>query len=317
MNSSYFNPAFGVGTGGQPQQPVFGAGEVQMPIDPSKNDIMIAQGKKSRKGIIIVILLVLVFIGGFFAVLFSVSQNSGKNVGENTKLAFNRYANYLLYGEDSDMDLNKERIDNTEDYVANNLITNDDTGDNENGVLARDYFSKAEQLWDAFYDGLGDKELANFGGMLDEYKEDFEFTRIFVTNGALDNEQFVAKFMTMDNADIVKWIRKHFAAFVNSNYESIQKYGENGIRYYSLYAEYLEQVKTVGCLSDNGGFVMPCDGLNTLAVSDEMIEIGNQMKVFQDKAIMATFDDCWKIEKILDGENEQVKSTNNDEGGEK
>lgn len=314
MDPSYSNPAFGVGAGGQPQQPVFGAGGVQVPISSGTGDIVLAPEKKSRKGVIIALIVAVLIIGGLFAAVFLMQRNGSGSVSisKNAELAFNKYANYLLYGEDSDAELNEERSEDTEDYMVNNLIADEDTDNSGSGISPSVFFSKAEQLWNTFYENLSDSELAQLGSILDVYKEDFEFTKIFITNTVLDDENFVVQFTTMDKTSLSKWINEHFADFVKSSYAKIREYGENGIRYYNLYAEYLEQAKLAGCLSEGGGLVIPCEGLSTIGMSDEMIEIGNEMATYQDEAISAVSDDCWKIERVLTGKDGQAENTSSD-----
>lgn len=301
-------PQGGFSSGGQPMTPM------QAPISSGTGDIVLSQEKKSHKKVVIAIVVAVLVIGGLAALLFLRFGGGGNaGVSVNTKQAFYRYANYLLYGEDSDAALEEkneetesEGEDESDDYIdiytLDEVVADADATGEEGEILAGEYFAKAEQLWDTFYGSLGSGVNAELKEMVESYKEDFEFTKIFVEAPVLDNDVFAEKFVTMSRANLNKWIQSYYMGFLNSGYEKIKEYGQNGIQYYGLYADYLEQVKGVGCLSDSGEMVAQCEGLATVEMNDEMLGLMDEMMDYRNEAILATTDDCWTIAKMLNGE---------------
>lgn len=303
MDPSYSNPAFGAGAGGQPQQPVFGAGGVQVPISSGTGDIMLAPEKKSHKGVIIALILAVLIIGGLFVAVFLMRGGGNSGVSGDAKIAFNKYANYLLYGEDSDKELEEEYDGASEEYAIYGIVAERDKVNNKGEALVDEFFAKADGLWNNFYSNLSDDDLSRMGDYLSEYHENFDFTKLFLTTPKLSDDGFVEKYMTMNESSLNQWIRDRFSKFVNSNYNSIKEYGEKGIQYYVMYADYLKQIRSIGCLDETEKMIIPCEQLDAIGLSSEMIELGNWVNNYENEAISATFDDCWVIERLLNGEN--------------
>lgn len=301
-------PQGGFSGGGQPMTPM------QAPISSGTGDIVLDQEKKSRKKLIVAVVAIILAIGGLAAILFLRSGGGGNaGVNVNTKQAFYRYANYLLYGEDSDAELQEksEEVGSEEDeeveddmdmYALDEVVADADSTGEEGEILASEYFAKAEQLWNTFYGSLGGGINSELKETVENYKEDLEFTKLFVEAPVLDEDVFAEKFVTMNRANLNKWIESYYEDFLNSGYEKIKEYGQNGIQYYGLYADYLEQVKAMGCLDENGEMIIPCENFETVEVSEEMMKVGSEMMNYQNEAILAVTDDCWVIVKMLNGE---------------
>lgn len=293
------------------------------PISSGTGDIVLAPEKKSRKGLIIGLIVGVLIVVGLVAGIFLTRGGGIGGVNMSTEEAFNRYANYLLYGEESDAPLEgrlededvgqneNEDVEQSEDedlednvgiYVLDEVVAEEDATGEEGEILASEFFAKAEQLWKVFYDSLGEQVDADLEDILDAYREDFEFTKIFAETPELNEEVFVMNFATMSRAELNEWLKNHYIQFVDSNYEEIREYGQNGIEYYGLYADYLEQVKMAGCLNDIGEIAIACDGMDTVEMNSRLLELEDEMNAYRNTAIRATTEDCWKIAGILSGE---------------
>lgn len=291
MNPSYPNSASGVGSGGQPQQPVFGAGGMQTPISSGVGDIMLAPEKKSHKGVIIALILAVLIIGGLFVVMFLMPKSGGNiNASEDIKLAFNRYANYLLYGKESDAEIKGE-------YNADNIYYIDEMRNKDSEVVAK-YFETANGLLSDFESLVGNTNN-DLMTVVNDYRADFELVRLTFGKIYIDDQELVNEVMN-NNLEATKvWINNKYSYLVNSNYDNVKQYAKAEVDYYEAYADYLEKLKSGGCLSIEEGITCEIDGGLEL---DQ--QVGNAYSVatgYTAKAQNKILSGCWTISAMLYG----------------
>lgn len=137
MNPSYPNPALGVGSGGQPQQPVFGVSGIQTPVSSGSGDIVLAPEKKSHKKMWMILAVTIGAVGIIIFVVVMLSKGGMEDVFVNTGLrgAFNQYANYFLSGEVSTNDIE----------VLNDNNTNDNLIDESDEAILEDVVGRSEK----------------------------------------------------------------------------------------------------------------------------------------------------------------------------
>ncbi|MBR0465650.1 hypothetical protein IJJ02_02600 [Candidatus Saccharibacteria bacterium] len=297
MDPSYSSPAPSAGAGGQPQQTVFGAGDMQAPVSSGTGDIVLAPEKKSRKGVVIALIVGLLIIGGIFAAIFLMRGGGGSvNVNEDTKLAFNKYANYLLYGEDSDQALSEEYEGDEEKGIYAMLGAESDQ--------AKPYADTLNALWDDFTDRTNNFSFGNDGLVRDDYGERVKFISVYlINNSKLDEE----KIMTLAQTDASKTVDDYFKLYQGFNFEEAKEYVENGRLYFENLVRIMEIIKGLGCYSNEEG-INDNGNCNEEAIFNDDEEYKNLDAYYlnMDRAIYDVADylviDSREISKLLNGD---------------
>ena len=293
MNPSYNNPAFGAGSGGQPQQPVFGASGVQTPVGSGAGDIVLAPEKKSHKGVIIALILAVLIIGGLFIVMFLIPRGSGSvNVSDATKLAFNKYANYLLYGEDSDKALEGE-YDESNIYKLDEIRSEDAKG-------VTNYFKTANELLTNFESLMSGNTNNDLVTVINNYRADFELVRLTFNKEYINEEELASEVMNNDLDTVKAWIASKYNSLTKSSYDNIKQYAEAEINYYQLYAEYLEEAKSSGCL--NAGEGVTCADYGNEILESQIVEASDEANDMVLNADHNVLKNCWNISGLINGE---------------
>lgn len=314
MNPSYPNPTFDMGSVGQPQQPVFGANGMQEPIISGTGDVLPAPEKKSRKGIIIAIILAMLAVIGIFAVMFLMPRNGGVN--GDAKLAFNRYVNYLLYGEDSDKALEGE-YDENEIYYISEIRTedtdyteeiyktiepddeaNEDNSGNDLGVEAEEFFSHIEELWNVFYNVL-DKNEKKLISAADKYRENLElYKNIILSGDSIESSWIQNRLSRMGVSQAKQWINSRYSEFLESTYQAVKNYGEKAIKYYTLYIDNNAVLNEAGCgNSDAGGVV--CENSTYTGMANELMEMRSELITIKNNSFIDVVSGCWILQNDL------------------
>ena len=296
MDPSYNNLG-GLNSGGQPvssatpQQPIVSSQQTTS-VSSGTGDIVLAPGKKSHKGIIIAIILAVLAIGGFFAVMFLTSKSNNVNISDNVKMAFNKYANYLLYGEDSDKALEGG-------YDEDEIYRLDEVRD-ENAQIITNYFKTANELltnFESLAKGTANGDLIT---VVDNYRANFELVRLTFGKEYISEEGLVDEVLNNNLEDTKTWIANKYASLVKSNYENVKEYAEAEISYYQLYAEYLEKAKDAGCLNMEEGLI--CEDYSDDALESQIDDASDEAGGMVLNANYAVLRGCWGINKILNGE---------------
>lgn len=132
-----------------------------MQLTPNNGSIILNNGapkKKVNKWIIVAIVAVVLSLG--LAIVSIIVSNSGSNSGSYPlKTAFNEYANYLLYGEDSDEDITDEYVWGYR-YYANSIEAQLDDD------AYAEYLDKLKVKYDDF--------VAYFPSALEDYDDIFQ-----------------------------------------------------------------------------------------------------------------------------------------------
>lgn len=281
MDSSYSNLGGFGSDGAAPSAPAQASGSF------GTGDIILTPEKKSHKGIIIIALAVLI-IGGFFAVMFLTRNGDGNvNISNNAKLAFNKYANYLLYGEDSDKPLEGE-------YDEDSIYKLDEMW-GEDAQAVTNYFKIANELLANFESFTNANTNGDFITTVDNYRADFELVRLTFNKEYITEEELVNEVLSNNLEDTKTWIADKYNSLAKSSYESVKKYAEAEINYYQLYAEYLENLKARGCFGDGA----VCDSSMDENLDSQMAEYEEVVLNIKNDATRNTLSNCWVIEKMM------------------
>lgn len=289
MNFGVSNPQGG-GLASNPQsfapQPM---APVQTPISSGTGDIVLAPEKKSHKGVIIALVLAALIIGGLFAAVFLMrGGNSGTN--GDAKTAFNKYANYLLYGEDSDKALEGE-------YDESNIYKLDEIR-SEDAKAVTNYFKTANELLINFESLMGGNTNNDLATVINNYRADFELVRLTFTKEYISEDELINEVVDNELGAVKDWIANKYNNLTNSNYDSVKQYAEAEINYYQLYAEYLENLKTRGCFGGGNA----CDAGVDENLEAKMMEYRETALSIESDAVRGILNNCWTIEKLIDGE---------------
>lgn len=277
----------------QPMQPIV----PQQPVASGTGDIVLQPEtpQKSKKPLILVILIILLLIGAFVAYFVATSNNNNSqiSVSTDTKTSFNRYANYLLYGEDSDNALEGEYDGENSYTLYDKINSNDEQG----------FFEKTQSLLEEFGDGFHKTNSINeeLQSLVDNYIGNFEIFKHHELNGDIDFNTLGKQYVDNGFESTKSWITSYYSDLVNSEYNNAKQYGENQTNYWKLTADLLQKADNNGCLQ-NGAFEADC--LNNSVSEEANTELSkykenilNSLNVAESSIVK----NCWEISKMLNG----------------
>lgn len=300
------NSSFGsFGTGG------VSSGGFSSLVGSGNGDVVISSGTEQKRGkkkwmiVGIGAAVLLVVIG---VVVLIATRGPRLEVSGTAYDAFNRYANYFLYGEDSDAEIEGE-YDEDGSYQVDEMYVADNEERNA-------FWNKATSLLDDFEMELDNEEGDNDGELMaaaGDYREEFELMKLTFMSEIVDEAEFYNKTIALGSAEAKAWVEPRFALFTNSEYELVNNYGQAAIEHYQVLADYYEKAKELGCLVENG-------------VNEECLNGDNEELVNLDTEVMLAYDEmdyilgevdsnvvegCWELPKLMRGEDEE-----NEEGDE-
>lgn len=268
-----------------PQQPIMGRTGGDIVLQPEAP-------KKSKKPLVLIIILILVLVGAFAAYVF-VNSKSGQNLlGQaNPATSFNRYANYLLYGEDSDKPLEEEYND-TKVYTIEKLNGSDD---------ANAFFDVSQQLFDNFYSDFYKMPINNeeLKSLVDDYRGNLSLVKIHSNTEDIEAENFISYYIKNNAQNTKKLVEEKYSPFLNSDLETVRQYGQNQSEYWILTADLLKKADGQGCLTGNAFDYACVNKVMTQEEGDAISQKGNLAMQILQKAQNSVVRDCWTISKIL------------------
>ena len=277
----------------------------QNSISSGTGDIVLAPEKKSRRKLIIILIVMVLIVGGITALVFVFSR---KNLEMNNyKLAFNEYANYLLYGKDSDEEIKGEYDDDgiylvyeikNGDNDINMIGMTDSTDVSNIKVSGVEFFDKAESLLNNSFELLNN-ESASIINETDKYKEYFELYKTIV----LSNDSIGASGLQRQIGDDVTTLTKkqvlaQYDAFINSSYSLVRDYGKKAVEFYSLYEKNETNINNAGCTLNDDDMIECVDsGYNEVAntLHDLLLNLSEEKENARKQIVSG----CWAISSKL------------------
>ena len=265
------------------------------PISSGTGDIVLASGKKSSKGLIIALIVAVVLIVGAVVAFLMLRGGTGLNVSGDAGVAFSRYANYLLYGEESDESLEGEHNDESPARIYAIL-------DEEPNVRTA-YARKLKSYWDDFYDKASKFELAN-GVTSGDYNARVDFTvRYLLDSSELSDETVLASMQTGTSEQANQKIEDYFAKYTRYNFEDARNYVTMGQDYYRGLVNLVQNAKEAGCdlYSENETV---CDEDDIIGDDEDYGEIDEkfaEMEGAVDNVAQYLVSNSWEIKASLDG----------------
>ena len=217
---------------------------VAMGVD--SGDIMLAgvEEKKSKKWIVVLVVVMIAIILAVVGVVAGMNMGGGKKVvSGDVRSAFNRYANYFLYGEDKTDDVEAEPEDFEESYFAKNISSDG----------YREYLETLKQNYTVFYDTykptIPEEDTYNLN-YLDEYNKKFILTTTYYSGVMVLQGDILRAYIDGGEGAAKTMIEETLAPYK----EVGELFGEN---YYYLASEraklnleYIMAYEAAGCLVD-------------------------------------------------------------------
>ena len=249
-------------------------------VSSSTEDVVLggAGPKKSKKGVVVgVVIAVLVLVGvGVGAMLLSRKNTAVELLkSEDT---FNTYANYLLFGNATDVAVDANLDDVRETVYA--LDCEDKTHSE-----CKEFFEEAKILLDNFrssdYKGsLSEEyilEVEDYILLFDEYYS-------YIVFDVMDDDAVLARYMEDGYDGTIEYIEKYYNDLVNSDDAFLANYGGYEIERTKVIVDNIKELEQAGCIV-NGQNDRAC--MENFKYSEETIErimdfeygVGNDVRV--------------------------------------
>ncbi|MBR3132405.1 hypothetical protein IKG33_03300 [Candidatus Saccharibacteria bacterium] len=268
MNPSYDNGFGGFSSGG------IASGGGAMPINSGTGDIVLNSGaskEKSKKWLVIGCIAVVLIIAIVLMLLSTFKGNGTEDeLNISVKEAFNKYGNYLLYGNDSTEEIVKD--DDLDIYSTEFFF---DSMDSEQLTILKNHY-------DEYY---RDHELFDNNEMY-EYNETFEFYYNYLKDGEISIDDIAALYDGHSNSTQEK-INHMIDAYIEKTPEMI-KYKELKKRQTELLLKKVSYYSENGCLDDGIDYKCIVD-LPSPLTSDESNELNILDRKIEDIIIKERF----------------------------
>ena len=246
-----------------PPQPLrqFSPQSTTSPAAPNMGDIILSDTppQKSKKGLVIALVLFVIILASGLGVYFFISQNAKntantttQTLASNYREAFNEYANYILYGKDS----------------TDNIIVPSDNDIYYAIWLAADeknvgFFDKAKNLLDNFLNWQEKSSNELLEALIIRYSDIFDFYYLYNIKPRIPISYIAESYINEGKDTTAKYIEENYEAFKNSS-ELAQTYGSKQKEIDLSILEQTEIAHKNGCVENN---VPNQECLNALGIS--------------------------------------------------
>ena len=215
--------------------------------------------QKSKKGLVIALVLFVIILASGLGVYFFISQNAKntantttQTLASNYREAFNEYANYILYGKDS----------------TDNIIVPSDNDIYYAIWLAADeknvgFFDKAKNLLDNFLNWQEKSSNELLEALIIRYSDIFDFYYLYNIKPRIPISYIAESYINEGKDTTAKYIEENYEAFKNSS-ELAQTYGSKQKEIDLSILEQTEIAHKNGCVENN---VPNQECLNALGIS--------------------------------------------------
>ena len=260
----------------------------------NSGDVILAPEKKSHKKWIIIGSLVLVFIV-VLVVVFVIPKGNKGNVNGDGKSAYNRYANYLVYGNDS-----TEKLEgNYEDGLSNNLLRILGEESKSSSTFAQNM----ETLWGDFIKKSSDFTVE--GDLTrDNYKQRVDFMVTYLNNYSNMNEERIIE-LAQNSADekIEEAFDEYFALYNKYDFSDAKAYSTDGRSYFQSIVDWVKALNEAGCNSGNvAGIEEECNMIYSDG-EDKILDYSSYAEGAINNVANYLVKNAWAISKYLNGGN--------------
>lgn len=273
------------------------------PIASGGGDIVLSSGpeKKSRKGLVVIIVVVaiLLIVGGLIAMIFF--SNQPKTVKQGTAQSeFNRYANYLINGEDSPEELKENTDESGEEGapVIYSMVEFDEEGES---AL---YMQQLESLWDGFINVSGNFTLSN-GLTNEDYISRLNFLVLYVNNGDEMSENKITEMVFSKNLDeINEAIEKYTNTYRNYEFLEATNFASSLTGLYEQIAEMTNELKEAGCIDSAGEQTCPDESYDEIERKYDLVSYYHDMLNDITSIMDYLVSNAWNINEAIQGSGE-------------
>lgn len=233
----------------QPQPIMTSQMSSQPTVTSGSGDIILDSGGGKSKGkIILAVIGVIVLIVVIVIAFMYGSSFMGAQKNSELRVKFNRYANYVLYGEESDEEIDSDLYLNYDYYFSNNDL--DDEG-------RREMYDRVDELFSAFleeYEGIDNLEtITDDEGLLEErvesekqlldfirvvyikdYLNSYDVYGMYIFDGreaALSDAKSYYEFPDMEDNQYVIDFVEDYDYWVDNTIKMLDLYNNNGCIY--------------------------------------------------------------------------------------
>lgn len=267
-------------------------------------DIVLNNGtkKKSKKMLLIVFFTLAVIIVSIVLVL--ILTGVGKtNVPDNERTAFNKFANYLLYGKDSKEDISAEKYRSNHRYYIDEIYDNSASSDEFTEKLD-DYFKNVESRYDKYLSLTDKNKYHDLSDALDTYKEKLDLYHYTIVSPLLSVTNLLGLYFDEDKLE--SKLDDYFSSYDKSNIASTRSYGSDYNERAKNFISIVKQYHDLGCVSqERGTIATSCLNNNVepfLTLNNNYVEF---VKYSQEKAEEVhglqryIFSMVWSIKKVI------------------
>ena len=233
--------------------------------------------KKSNKIIILFVVGVILMV--VIAVVLLLTNN--KIIGyDGTRASFNRFANQLLYGKDSDEDIKEEKYQLGNTYYLNELMAK--TG-YERGTEApeelKTYFTKVRTNYSVFYAEVEKNDKKDeYAELLDGYSDNLAELEYSYITPVLTVEALQLVFA--NNKDTAKIVTsRYYSAMTNDSDDNVKKKGYEYINQTTKLLDIIKKYDENGCYDQSGIMKNVC---NPSFARDNADEVGQNYILLKD-----------------------------------
>lgn len=171
------------------------------------------------------------------------------------EVAFNRYGNFLFFGEDTDLPVTVE-YDYQLEYALNTALEEDDQA----------YFGQLKELFDNFmskYNELRGSANALATQAVDDYAENFEALYLYATTPQLSSDKIWAAYLEGGEEEALALVAENYAGFFSSGNLTLEEYAGYFNKYVTFYTQLANFYDESGCVKTKEDY--DCDGIELSA----------------------------------------------------
>ena len=259
----------------------------------SGGDIIISSSDGSRGGkrrwpIVVAILLFLVAIGAGVGALMIGKPSGGGSGDMDAKSTFNRYANYLLYGENTSKEFGKYMGLRYIYYFDEQKLQ--DASDDEQADLIVGYYDAISDKIKNFYDAYNKNENGASSSFVGEYVEGVlsfaEINRIVF----LDSDNVWELYKNSGYDDAYSKVEMYYSTLLNSEYDTPRSLGTIMVELSKKYLDRFEAYSATGCTVDDA-----CNNEDISSINNEIIVLNIDADVIVNNNREKVLEGCWKV----------------------
>lgn len=232
-------------------------------------------------------------------VVLLLTRGGGDNViSGNPKDTFDKYANYLLFGEEKDGTPTGE-FDLDTAYEIDRQLSSDKI-DEKYWTRSRELLESAVSQYNADENSI-DPDL---GTALSDYQKVFNFIDLYRQVGDFDEARMVTLYADSGAAAVETEIGASYTRYLESDLQTAKDYAEQRIQEYSAMLELYGIYDSWGCLRDGDVDESACTADSSLAgeftkLNETIPEAGVRADTILEQSIRSLKDGCWRLSSQL------------------